>query len=73
MENASKALIISGGILIGIIIASLFAYEMFSISQTGKSYQAKINMEDVYEFNAQFTKYINKDLPAQDFGALLGD
>jgi len=71
MENASKALIISGGILIGIIIASLFAYEMFSISQTGNSYQAKINMEDVYEFNAQFTKYINKDLPAQDVVSIL--
>ena len=28
-------------------------------------------MEDVYEFNAQFTKYINKELPAHDIITIL--
>ena len=66
MENASKALIISGGILIGILIAALFAYEMVSISQTGKSYKQKIDMEDALEFNSQFTKYLDQELTAHD-------
>ena len=71
MENASKALIIAGGVLLGIIITSLFAYEMFSVSQTGKAYQEKINQEDIYEFNVQFTKYINKNISAQDIVSIL--
>ncbi len=66
MENASKALIMAAGMLIGILILALFSYEMFTVAQTGKTYQQKIDQENILEFNSQFEKYAGKPLSAQE-------
>ena len=71
MENASKALVIAAGVLVGIIILSIFAFEMVSISNTGKMYKEQIDMENVYEFNAVYTKYIATNCSAQDIISVL--
>lgn len=71
MENASKALIMAAGILVGILILSLFAYEMIQISNTGKAYQEQIDQEEITEFNAQFYKYENKALSAQEVATIV--
>lgn len=72
MENASKALIMAAGILIGILIASLFAYEMIEMTRVGKAYKQEIDQKNIDEFNARFAKYLGVDLKAQDVVTLMG-
>ena len=70
MENASKALLMAAGILIGLIIAALFSYEMMVVAETGKVHQEKIDHENILEFNAQFEKYAGKALTAQEIATI---
>ena len=61
MENASKALIMAAGVLIGIMVLSLFVYLIFTFgSNTARIYdeQAKQQLE---EFNSQFTAYDGRE------------
>ncbi len=57
MENASKALIMAAGILIGVIVLSIFAYEFITISNTGEQYGQEIRKRQISEFNSQFEAY----------------
>ncbi len=66
MENASKALLIAGGILIGMLILSLFVYELYYAGSVGNAYQAEISETQILEFNAQFEKYQNTNMTAQE-------
>lgn len=70
MENASKALIMAGGILIGLLIASLFAYEMMSVAASGREHQKQMDIKNITEFNAQFSKYEGKQLTAQEVATM---
>ncbi len=57
MENASKALLIAGEMLIAVMILSLAAYLYASFSQQARE-TARINAEQqIIQFNTQFTKY----------------
>lgn len=57
MENASKALIMAGTILIGILIIALFVYFFNSAYGLRKSYDDNISTTKMVEFNTKFTKY----------------
>jgi len=70
MENASKALIMAAGILIGLLIATLFAYEMMSVAESGKEHQKLMDIKMITEFNAQFSKYEGKKLTAQEVATI---
>ena len=70
MENASKALIMAAGILIGMLIAALFSYEMVAVSESGKEHQKQMNLKMVTEFNANFAKYAGKRLTAQEVATI---
>ena len=72
MENASKALLIAAGVLIGLIIASIFVYEMVVMSENGRVYHEEIERVQVQEFNARFQKYSGKILDAQDVVTIMG-
>ena len=73
MENASKALIIAAGMLIGLIIASLFTYEMIHMAQSAREYQENFENTKIVEFNQQFRKYTGrKDLTSQDIVTIIG-
>lgn len=67
MENASKALIMSAGILISVLILSLAAYLIATFGSSSAEIQ-KINEEKIIsEFNSQFTVYDRrKDLTIYD-------
>ena len=57
MDNAAKALVIAGGILIGMLIISLAMYLYVSFQD---AYSASMNIHDTIEvnaFNTEFTKY----------------
>lgn len=59
MENASKALIMAGGILVAIIVMSIGVYLFASFSGTGKEIQQKVDSRVLAEFNNNFLQYVN--------------
>lgn len=71
MENASKALIMAGGMLIAILITSLliYAWQLFSEYQSSQDSLSKI--EDVSKFNSQFTSYDRDDILGYELLSLI--
>lgn len=61
MENASKALLIAGGIFFAILILSTMMYMSNSITEIGKSQDEKKAAEQLAAFNAEYEAY-NKQL-----------
>ena len=62
MENASKALIMAAGILIGILILALMVTLFTSAGNLSKSYEDTRKSTQVQQFNANFIKYVGQDL-----------
>lgn len=66
MENAAKALLIAGGVLITIIVVSIGAYLMKNMGeQTAKFYEI-MERSEAMKYNEQFLKCEGKDLNMQD-------
>lgn len=63
MENASKALIMAGGLLVGLIIFAIFIYEITIFSSTSHEISEIQKQEEIKSFNAKFTRFANKDEP----------
>lgn len=57
MENASKALIMAAGVLIGILVLSLGVYLFASFGNTSVQIQAENEANELNKFNSQFTVY----------------
>lgn len=57
MENASKALIITGGILIAILLLTLFSYLFGQMASSTSSIYQTIEKHEKDEFNQQFLNY----------------
>lgn len=57
MENASKALIMAGGMLIAIMVASLFVYLFTSYGKYADDMYDKINRRQITQANNEYTKY----------------
>ena len=57
MENASKALIIVGGVLIGVMILSMFLYVFRAAAKTNQSYDEKQAQEQLETYNAKYEVY----------------
>lgn len=70
MENASKALIIAGGILIAILMISLVLYARSSISEYQNSKLELDRVENVAKFNEQFAQYDRKDVAGYELISL---
>lgn len=60
MENASKALIIAAGVLLGIMIISVGVVLFRSLGSSGAEIMGYIERVQVAEFNNQFYKYYGK-------------
>lgn len=61
MENASKALIMAGGILIGIIIMTIGVYLFASFGGVSKNIQERVDRRVLAEFNNNFQKYLGSE------------
>ena len=61
MENASKALLMAAGVLIGVLILSLAVYLFATFGATSSELHRQNDANRVNEFNAQFTSYEVKD------------
>ena len=57
MENASKALIMAGWILIGILIISLAVYLFTDFGRTAADINDRNASQQLVDFNSKFTKY----------------
>lgn len=61
MENASKALIMAAGVLIGILILSLAVYLFITFGSSSAEMHKQIESDRINEFNSQFTSYEGKE------------
>ena len=64
MENASKALLMAAGVLIGILILALIAVLFLAGNEVFKGYEETKTSEMVQQFNSNFTKYMGQKLTA---------
>lgn len=66
MENASRALIMAAGVLIGMAILSLAIYLIMSFgASTSETYQ-RVEEQRLMEFNAQFNVYEGENATVYD-------
>lgn len=66
MENASKALLIAGGILLAVLVLGLLALLLSSISSNQLAEEKKIEAKQLQEFNQQWEAYNKKALFGSD-------
>ncbi len=71
MENATKALLIAGSILIAILLIAMGVKIFSSTSGTTKSAQSTMDATAITTFNTQFIGYLNKQITATQCGALI--
>lgn len=71
MENASKALLMVGGVLIAILTISLAVLALNRMSAYQKSQSDLVKTEQLSEFNKQFIQYVRDDLTGIDLVTLV--
>ena len=59
MENATKALLIAAGVLIGIMVISLGVSLYVSLGSYVDSTKEQLELNEISKFNTQFLKYNN--------------
>lgn len=72
MENASKALIISGEILIAILVLSLASYIITQFGSFSKTLNEKMDETKITSFNVKFTNYSGRpNISSQEIATLV--
>ena len=61
MENASKALLMAAGVLIGILILSLGVYLFATFGSASAELHKENEQNQINQFNSQFTLYVGKE------------
>lgn len=61
MENASKALLMAAGFLMGLLILSLMVYLFVSFGSNAEEMRGQIEKDRLAQFNSQFTSYQGKE------------
>ena len=73
MENASKALLIAGGVLIAILVLSIGVYLVSNLSKASDSYVSSLDTTEIIKYNSNFTIYIGRnDITIQEIITALG-
>ena len=71
MENASKALLMAGGILIALLVLGALLLMFNQLSDYQRSNTELLNRSQISEFNSQFTQYARNDLQGYDLISLI--
>lgn len=71
MENASKALMIAGGVLIALIIITMFLLMFNRISNIEKEQEEQTKTEQLASFNAEYEAYNKKIMYGVDVISLI--
>lgn len=67
MENATKALLIAAGLMIGVILISLFVYMYSNTISMQEAYEKNREADRITKINTSFTVYNGrKDITAQE-------
>lgn len=67
MENASKALLMAGGVLIAIIVISIGVFLFLSYGEIGSNYEETTATNEVMKYNTNFTKFLGRqDITIQE-------
>ena len=66
MENANKALLMAGGVLLGVLIISLAVYVFLTFSNFGESYDNRQSTVELSMYNNKFERYDRDDLTIHD-------
>ena len=61
MENASKALLMAGGVLIGILILTLAVYLFMSFGAQSEEMYDRMEERQLTQYNAQYTIYSGRN------------
>lgn len=61
MENASKALLMAAGVLIGLLVLSLMVYLFASFATTSAQMHQENKQQQIDQFNSQFVTYEGKE------------
>ena len=71
MENATKALLIAGGILIAMFIISIGVILFNNYKDLGTSYEGSMQTSEIQKFNVKFTKFEGReDITIQEIVSL---
>ena len=57
MENASKALLIAGSVLIGMLLLTLFVYLYTQLSENASNVYSTLDHAEISKFNQKFLNY----------------
>ncbi len=71
MENATKALLISAGVLLGIIIISLAVYVFANSAAFGESYESSQEEIRIANYNNKFEIYNKEEIRIYDIISVL--
>lgn len=71
MENAAKALLIAGGVLLALLIISVMVYMFSQMKSLQQAQEAKIEEEQIAEFNKGFETYDKKVMYGADVISVL--
>ncbi len=66
MENASKALLMAAGVLVGVLIISIGAILFTTFSQLGKSTTEQMEADKTAEWNENYLKYFGSIVTEKD-------
>ena len=61
MENASKALLMAGGVLVGLLVLSLAVYLFVTFGANAKEIRDEIDSTQLTKFNANFNIYADRN------------
>lgn len=61
MENASKALIMAAGILVGLLILALAVYLTLQFGAFTSSHYEQVSENEINTFNSNFLKYVGRE------------
>lgn len=61
MENASKALLMAGEVLIGIIIISIFVWMFGKVQNVTEAYDETLAQREIIAFNNEYMKYVTNN------------
>lgn len=72
MENATKALLIAGGILIAIVILSAGIYLYVLFSNQSEEYSQVVSSVEIQKFNSKFDVYLGREnITAQEIVSVI--
>lgn len=72
MENASKALLMAGGVLLAILVITIFVGLKSSFDNTAQSYTDRLDAQELQKYNSNFETYeYRTDITAQEIVTLI--